>query len=111
MPPPHLAAAAAAALAASARATRTTSVTCPTPNNADSAILSASCTQRCATETPNGDTVRRGPGEAERPLDNECCCTKAEFGATSDYVAELPPACPLSCAEEAVSSKAAPTAC
>ena len=84
---------------------------CPTPDNADSAVFSASCARCCTTETPNGDTVHQGPGDTECPLDNERRHAKAEFGATSDCVAALPLACPFSHAEEAVSSKAAPTAC
>ena len=74
----------------SAQATHTASATWPTPDIADSAVLSASCARRCATETSNGDTARRGPGDAERPLDNERHRAKAEFGATCDCVAELP---------------------
>ena len=93
-----------AAVAASARATRIASATCSTPDIADSATLSASCARCCTTETPNGDTVRRGPGDAERPLDNERRCTKAEFGATSDRVAELPRVWCLAWTEDAVSS-------
>ena len=40
---------------------------------------------------PIGDATRRGPGEAERPLDNEPLRVNAEFGATDgDCTIERP---------------------
>ena len=39
---------------------------------------------------PIGDAARRGPRDADRPLDNERRSAKVEFGATCDCVTELP---------------------
>ena len=53
---------------------------------------------------PNGDAARRGPIDVEHPLDNERHCAKAEFGATCDYVTEVPLDWHLAWTEDAVSS-------
>ena len=74
------------------------------PDNANSTVLSVSCAQHCATETPNGDTARRGPGDVERPLDKERHHAKVEFGAASDCVGELPRVWCPAWTEDAISS-------
>ena len=53
---------------------------------------------------PIGDATHQGPGEAERPLDNERLHTNAEFGATDgDGTVERPLIGDRTWADEAVS--------
>ena len=60
--------------------------------------------RRCTTEASISDTTRRGPGEAERPLDNERLRADAEFGATDgDAAVERPLIGDGTRADEAVS--------
>ena len=86
----------AVATTASICTVHTSSATLPTPDIALSNTCSASCAHHCTTKTPSG---------------KRDCRVKVEFGATRDFVAELPKATTLRQTEDVVSTVVAPVAC
>ena len=76
----------ASAIAASTtlRTCRVASTMRAMPDNADSAVCSASCTQRCTIDKPNGNTAHRITGDADHGRDSERLRPNVELGATDD---------------------------
>ena len=69
------------------------------------------CAQCCATDTPIGDALLRGAGDAKRLRVSKRLCAYAKLGATDDeIVVELPGNVPSCLTDVAVSSNAAPVA-